>query len=80
MGPAPDDSSCARPCRLSDSGITSYTGNSGFFDCFYREETPFSRRLDGDLDRLLGLQERRHAIHAVKSAFSGSPLNINMAS
>jgi hypothetical protein len=74
MGPAPDDSSCARPCRLSDSGITSYTGDSGFLNCFYRQETPVTRRLDGDLDRLLGLQERRRAIHPVKSAFTWAAL------
>src|SRR5713226_7533281 len=60
-GPAqePDESD---PAANLSAAFTSYTGNSRFLECFYRQENAVTRRFDGALDRLLELQERRHAI------------------
>jgi hypothetical protein len=51
------------PADCLTAAFTSYTGNSRFLDCFYRQENAVTRRFDRALDRLLDLQERRHAIH-----------------
>ena len=51
------------PAAHLTAAFTSYTGNSRFLDCFYRQENAVTRRFDRALDRLLDLQERRHAIH-----------------
>ena len=63
MGPAKDDPSVPDPADCLTAAFTSYTGNSRFLDCFYRQENAVTRRFDRALDRLLDLQERRHAIH-----------------
>src|SRR5258708_9962387 len=50
------------PAASLSAAFTSYTGNSRFLECFYRHENAVTRRFDRALDRLLDLQERRHAI------------------
>src|SRR5258706_9525275 len=63
--PAPAVEEPATPDPAADltAAFTSYTGNSHFLDCFYRQENAVTRRFDRALDRLLDLQERRRAIH-----------------
>jgi hypothetical protein len=63
MGAANDEASVPDPADCLTAAFTSYTGNSRFLDCFYRQENAVTRRFDRPLDRLLDLQERRHAIH-----------------
>jgi hypothetical protein len=63
MGAAQDDPTVPDPAACLTAAFTSYTGNSRFLDCFYRQENAVTRRFDRALDRLLDLQERRYAIH-----------------
>jgi hypothetical protein len=61
-GSAQEDPTVPDPAASLTAAFTSYTGNSRFLDCFYRQENAVTRRFDRALDRLLELQERRHAI------------------
>jgi hypothetical protein len=91
MGPALDDPSVPDAAAFLTAAFTSYTGNSRFLDCFYRQENAVTRRFDRALDRLLDLQERRYAIHPRdirvtwveqprKSPTPTGPLDIKMVS
>jgi hypothetical protein len=61
-GPANEEPAAPDPAASLTAAFTSYTGNSRFLDCFYRQENAVTRRFDRALDRLLALQERRDAI------------------
>jgi hypothetical protein len=61
--PAEEEPTTPDPAAHLTAAFTSFTGNSHFLDCFYRQENAVTRRFDRALDRLLDLQERRHAIH-----------------
>src|SRR5260370_34963849 len=61
MGPPKEDPTVPDPAPSLTAAFTSYTGNSRFLDCFYRQENAVTRRVDRALARLLDLQERRHA-------------------
>ena len=52
----------ADPAAALSAAFTAFTGNARFLDCFYRHENAITRRFDRALERLLELQERRHAI------------------
>jgi hypothetical protein len=61
-GPANEEPAAPDPAACLTAAFISYTGNSRFLDCFYRQENAVTRRFDRAMDRLLELQERRHAI------------------
>jgi hypothetical protein len=61
-GPANEEPAAPDPAADLTAAFISYTGNSRFLDCFYRQENAVTRRFDRALDRRLELQERRHAI------------------
>ena len=60
--PSSDEDNNIDPAAALSAAFTSFTGDSRFLDCFYRHENAITRRFDRALERLLDLQERRHAI------------------
>ena len=57
-----EDASASDPATVLSTAFASFTGDSRFLECFYRHENSITRRFDRALERLLDLQERRHAI------------------